>query len=142
MHDLQASEGCPKESSPKACQSRDEAEGIMLSWSSVLLRLLRLSSPLGMLCTRACIFIRKEKKLLSLPEFHLSMLQHTVTSMDKISTLKSCFSLTAADNLHVRFGAGLPRQLFCCLILKQGARKECQKEKSLIGLELPSDFSM
>lgn len=57
------------------------------------------SSPLRTLCTGDCIFLGKEKKLLSFSEFHLFMLLHMVTSMAKISTLENCFSLTAGDNL-------------------------------------------
>lgn len=84
-----------------ATLARVEAEGNMLSWLSVLLRLLGLSSPPGMLSTGACILLGKEKNLISLSEFQLFMLLHVVASMDKISTLENCFSLTAGNNLIV-----------------------------------------
>lgn len=55
----------------------------MLSWSLVLLRFL-FPSPLWLLCTGACILLGKEKKLLSLSEFHLSRLLRMVILVEKI----------------------------------------------------------
>lgn len=84
----------------------------MLSWSLVLLRFL-FPSPLWLLCTGACILLGKEKKLLSLSEFHLSRLLRMVILVEKNYALKNCFSL-AAGNLIVKLTSvlGSPNSCF------------------------------
>lgn len=73
------------------------------------------------------------KELLSLSEFHLSMLLHILTLMDKIATLENCSSLTAGDTFMLTLVLSFPDSCFTVWAWNREWGRCIKRRKNFLG---------